>query len=233
MKIPSAPFERLDSSVVEAVEHPGECGIDGARAWSGEKIMTGTHEQDGALPVGTTRNCAEIVTPETTVSRGFLDLSKRGRGAAWAAFAVGILYTAISVYWALGGRWLLADVGSNLVAAPTREAGLLIAMVWAAVFIKFAGAIVPIMAVPTQLAPSVRRIVRGLAWAEAAILTLYGLVWTSVGLLVQIHFVRTPANADHVALAWHAFVWDPWFLVWGILVLIAMNLTKSSHLAPS
>jgi hypothetical protein len=87
--------------------------------------------------------------------------------------------------------------------------------------------------VRTQLAPSVRRIVRGLAWAEAAILTLYGLVWTSVGLLVQIHFVRTPANADHVALAWHAFVWDPWFLVWGILVLIAMNLTKSSHLAPS
>ena len=34
--------------------------------------------------------------------------------------------------------------------------------------------------------------------------------------------IGTPANADHRALAWHAYLWDPWFLVWGLLVTAAL-----------
>jgi len=29
-------------------------------------------------------------------------------------------------------------------------------------------------------------------------------------------------GADHRALAWHAYLWDPWFLVWGVLVTAAL-----------
>jgi len=53
-------------------------------------------------------------------------------------------------------------------------------------------------------------------------LTSYGLVLTVTGLLVQAGVVTAAANADHRALKWHAYLWDPWFLVWGILVLIAL-----------
>ena len=57
---------------------------------------------------------------------------------------------------------------------------------------------------------------------EAAILTVYGLNLTAVGLLVQAGLIGTPANADHHALAWHAYLWDPWLLVWGVLVTAAL-----------
>lgn len=53
-------------------------------------------------------------------------------------------------------------------------------------------------------------------------LTVYGLVLTAGGLLVQANVVAASRHADHRALAWHAFLWDPWFLTWGVLVTIAM-----------
>lgn len=67
-----------------------------------------------------------------------------------------------------------------------------------------------------------RRLIRPLGWVEGCLLTAYGLVLTAVGLLVQAHVVRTTPSADHRALAWHAYLWDPWFLVWGLFVLAAL-----------
>jgi len=67
-----------------------------------------------------------------------------------------------------------------------------------------------------------------LAWLEAGILTLYGLVLTTAGLLVQADLLHASADADHRALAWHAYLWDPWFLIWGLLVAVA--LLRSRHL---
>jgi hypothetical protein len=68
--------------------------------------------------------------------------------------------------------------------------------------------------------------VRALAWLEAAILTIYGLVLTIAGLLVQSGVITAPASADHRALAWHAYLWDPWFLLWGVLVTAALTRSR-------
>jgi beta-phosphoglucomutase family hydrolase len=56
-------------------------------------------------------------------------------------------------------------------------------------------------------------------WIEAGILTLYGFVLITIGLLVQAHVIHAFATADHRALAWHAYLWDPWFLIWGLLAI--------------
>jgi hypothetical protein len=61
-----------------------------------------------------------------------------------------------------------------------------------------------------------------LAWTGALILTLYGLVLTAAGLLVQSGLIRPGAGADHRALAWHAYLWDPWFLPWGLFATAAL-----------
>ena len=57
---------------------------------------------------------------------------------------------------------------------------------------------------------------------EAAILTGYGLVPTASGLLVQAGVIKAAAHADRLALKWHACLWDPWFLIWGIFVFLAL-----------
>ena len=58
-------------------------------------------------------------------------------------------------------------------------------------------------------------------------MTVYGLVLTAGGLLIQADVIQ-PSAPDHRALAWHAYLWDPWFLVWGLLVVVA--LVRSRHL---
>jgi Protein of unknown function (DUF3995)/NYN domain len=136
--------------------------------------------------------------------------------AALAALGTGLAYAAISVYWGLGGTWLLDTVDGTLA----RSSGAL-AAVWAAAVVKAVAAALPVCAV-ADLLPSRRRLVRLLSWTEAVVLTGYGLVLSVAGWLVQAGVIRPGANADHRALAWHAYLWDPWFLVWGLLAAIAL-----------
>jgi Protein of unknown function (DUF3995) len=158
-----------------------------------------------------------------------LQAEKQGLTAGWAACAVGLAYVAISVYWGVGGTWLLATVGGSL-AKGNPSVGIQLA-VWAAVVLKAIAAVLPLLAVgalsPAFAArPPRTRWLRRLTWIEAAILSAYGLVLTVTGLLVQSGVIVPPASADHRALRWHAYLWDPWFLIWGLLVTIALVQTR-------
>jgi hypothetical protein len=146
-----------------------------------------------------------------------------GLRAAQAAFAVGLLYAAISVYWGAGGTWLLDTVGSGLGKGHGGTA-LVAFAVWLAVGLKVIAAVLPLLAVTADTSTGSRRprLIRALTWIEALILTGYGLVLTAVGLLVQARVIAASATADHRALEWHAYLWDPWFLVWGLLVTAAL-----------
>jgi len=144
---------------------------------------------------------------------------------AQAACGVCLAYAAVSVYWALGGTWLLDTVGGTLEQqGRTGNPGIILAVCAAAV-LKVIGAIVPLAAAgvtPGQATIAGRPQVRVLAWLEAAILTIYGLVLTAAGVLVQSGAIAAAASADRRALAWHAYLWDPWFLLWGALVTAAL-----------
>jgi hypothetical protein len=163
----------------------------------------------------------------------------RGWRLAQAACVAGLAYAAISVYWALGGTWLLDTVAGTLgQQGRAGNLGIILA-VWAAAALKIIGAIVPLAAAgvtPGQATAARRRQMRGLAWLEAAILTVYGLALTGAGLLVQSGAIARAASADHRALAWHAYLWDPWFLLWGVLVtaaLVRSRQPRAARIAPS
>lgn len=143
-----------------------------------------------------------------------------GVTAAWTAFIVGTLYAAVSVYWGLGGTWLLDTVGGSL-AQHRHSAGVMIA-VWVAAALKLIAAVLPLQALRHRGGPRRVRSLWVLSWVAAAILIAYGFVLTVVGLLVQTGVVRASSTADHRALAWHAYLWDPWFLVWGVLIAVAL-----------
>jgi Protein of unknown function (DUF3995) len=109
-----------------------------------------------------------------------------GLGAARAAFAVGLLYAAVSVYWGLGGGWLLDTVGASMTQAGRSASALVVLAVWCAVGLKVIAAVLPLLAVGAAAARSRRpRPIRALTWVEAVILTGYGLILTAAGLLVQ------------------------------------------------
>ena len=151
--------------------------------------------------------------------------SRRGMPPALAGLVVGLAYAAISVYWAVGGRWLLNTVGIWL--SQPGQAGHLAALlaVWGAAAVKAVAAVLPLLAIgvwPRTTNGALRRLARVLTWIEAAILVGYGLVPTASGLLLQAGVIKAAAPADHLALKWHAYLWDPWFLIWGIFVFLAL-----------
>jgi hypothetical protein len=158
-----------------------------------------------------------------------LATTRRGRPAALAALGVGLAYAAISMYWALGGTWLLDTVGISLSRPGQAGHAIALAAALGAAVLKAVAAVLPVLAVlRIRVRPGggqdrgLNRLIRVLAWIEAAILLGYGLVYTAAGLLVQAGLVHAPAHADHLASRWHAYLWDPWFGVWGILVFTAL-----------
>lgn len=150
--------------------------------------------------------------------------------AAYAACALGVLHAAISAYWGLGGKALLATVGGVFQQEGKKGSLDLVAAVWIVVLLKLlAAALAPLAVNPRPpLALRRRREVRLAAWAAAVILTVYGGLLSVVGWLVQVGVVSAGAHADHRALRWHAFLWDPWFLVWGLLLAFALARTRRS-----
>src|SRR5260370_7421261 len=86
--------------------------------------------------------------------------------------------------------------------------------VWAAAVLKVIGAILPLAAVgmiPGQTPIARRRLVRALAWLEAAILTIYALVLTIPGLPVQSGLIPPPATPHPPPLPSHPSLCGPSF----------------------
>ena len=99
----------------------------------------------------------------------------------------------------------------------------------AAVVLKGVGALLPFYLRRPAPPSKWHGRLRLLAWAESAVLTLYGFVFTSAGLLVQAGLIHLGRATDWRALVWHTYLWDPWFLVWGLLVVLALALTPAKR----
>lgn len=147
-----------------------------------------------------------------------------------AAFLVGVMYAAVSAYWGLGGTGLLDTIGGTLEREGRAGNTGLLALLWVTVVLKLVAAILGLVAVlgHRRVRPWLCRAARRATWTAALILVIYGGVLTVVGLLVQLDLVHASANADHKALRWHAYLWDPWFLVWGVLLTVALTRSATS-----
>jgi len=149
---------------------------------------------------------------------------RTGRAGAWGALLLGTLYAAVSVYWALGGTRLLETVGGTLEAQGRAGNPLLLAVVWLAVGLKLCAATIGLVARRSPWRHG-WGLVRVVGWSAGGILALYGFVFTAVELVV-LRGVSATAAADRQALRWHAYLWDPWYLVWGVCVLLALAASR-------
>lgn len=135
----------------------------------------------------------------------------------------------MSTYWGLGGARLADTVGGTLEQQGSAGNGLVVFVLWAAVVLKLVAAALPLLVLGQRIRPAWMPTAWVLvAWIEAGILTVYGLVLTTAGLLVQADVIHASVTADHRALAWHAYLCDPWFLIWGLLVTVALRRGRRS-----
>ena len=149
-------------------------------------------------------------------------MTGRGRLLAWSAHGAAVLAglsAAVSAYWLAGGTALLSTVG-GVVEEQGRQGG---AGVAAGLALVVAGKLaVAVLAVALAHPPAGRRLQRLVGRAAllaGGALTLYGGALVVVGALALSGVLGEPA--EPTALRWHVLLWDPWFLLWGVLLLVS------------
>ena len=146
--------------------------------------------------------------------------------AAVIAASLGAASAALSVYWALGGTALLDTVGGEIERwGRERSAGVVVTL-WLITVAKLVAAVAPVVLVGVGAGrlPAWTRAqpMRALGWIVAIGLTAYGSVLTVAGLLIEAGVIDAADDTDEHAIAWHAYVWDPWFVLWGGAFTVAM-----------
>ena len=142
------------------------------------------------------------------------------RGAAYGAAAAAFGYAAVSLYWAAGGTAGLSTVGGIAQTMARTGGGAAAAGIAAIVLLKTAGGLLALAMVMPWGQRLPRRALSIAGLAGSALLIVYGAVEVVGEALAETGAV-TPSAPDWTALRWHLALWDPWFLVWGLLLAAA------------
>lgn len=138
--------------------------------------------------------------------------------AIWA-----LLFASTNLYWGLGGTFGVETLGQGIAEmANARDAELLL-INWISVGGKFALGLLAL----ALLRPWSKRISSALhicTWIAGALLTFYGagnLIQHVLMLTGSIPVARLLGSPD--AVRWHMFLWDPLWLIGGVLFLLLAN----------
>ncbi|WP_368665738.1 DUF3995 domain-containing protein [Pseudarthrobacter sp. AG30] len=148
------------------------------------------------------------------------------RSLAWLACIAGIVHAGFSLYWALGGRWLVATVGQWAVQLSVEapiEAGLVLGLVGIG---KLLAATIPVVVAYDRM--PWRRFWRAVSWAGGLLLVSYGGVNTVVSSAVLGGLIHPSGGYDLNAMIGHAWLWDPLFLLWGTALVISLWTSRRS-----
>ena len=143
--------------------------------------------------------------------------ARPGRRALVLAGLLGTVHAGFSLYWGLGGTWLVATLGERMVDT---FAGL----EWVLVpvgLVKLLGAWVPVLAADRGW--PVRAVTRAACWAGAAVLVAWGGLNTVVGNLVLGGAIVPDTGYDRTGMIGHAYLWDPLFLLWGLALAVGLR----------
>jgi hypothetical protein len=147
---------------------------------------------------------------------------------ALVAAALAVASALVSLYWGLGGTRLIDTVGGSIERLARRGGAGPTLLALGAAAAKLVAAFVVLLLRLRPRSPGERRAVLNLNRLVGWVLTLYGLAQVIVGSLVLTGGIHASATTDEHALRWHVFLWDMWFLVWGLAVLRALKRYKKA-----
>ena len=142
--------------------------------------------------------------------------------AAYAAAVVAFGYALVSLYWAAGGRALLSTVGGYVEHLTDQGGAAPVIVALAVVLAKVAGGMLALALVRPWGQAVPRRWLLGGSAAVSLLLVAYRGINVLAGSLVLSGAIHPAGIVDRTALRWHVGLWDLWFLVWGILLALAV-----------
>ncbi len=149
-------------------------------------------------------------------------MTDRGRLLTWSAHgaaALAGLSAAVSANWLTGGTWLLSTVGGAVEQQGRQGGGLVTAGPALVVVLEAAVGVLALALVRPPTGRRLQRLIGTTALLAGGVLMLYGGTLVAVGALALTGVLGEPA--DPSALRWHVLLWDPWFLLRGVLLVVA------------
>jgi hypothetical protein len=104
--------------------------------------------------------------------------------------------------------------------ARQRDTGLVVAT-WVAFLLKALGGVLSLALVQSWGRRLPRRPLLLTSWAGAVLLTVYGALQTATVALITAGVVDDTQGLSSGARRWRLLLWEPWFLLWGLLLGLA------------
>lgn len=139
------------------------------------------------------------------------------RTHAWAAACWGLLFGLLSFYWALGGQWLLRTLSPRILALAQDPSFLFVVALTGA--LKVAAGVVALSLLQPWGERFPRRLRLGTTLLIGFLLTLYALVNLGAAALVALGVFGDVRRLQPPAARWHIFLWEPLFLLGGLLFI--------------
>jgi Protein of unknown function (DUF3995) len=140
---------------------------------------------------------------------------------AYAAAAWALVFAAMSFYWAAGGTVGLETLGVELEREARARDPDTIALVWATGGLKVVGGVLALALAGHWRTLLPQRLVEWAGWAVGILLTIYALANFVQHALMETGAIDTPASLGSTAVGWHLALWDPFWLLGGILFTAA------------
>lgn len=123
----------------------------------------------------------------------------------------------MSFYWAAGGTvgfGTLSPIIKSLARTP-----LFVAVVWATGVLKLLLGLLALALVQSWGRAFPRWLLRAAVWVAGIFMALYGGANLLVRGLMALGVIATPASMHSAAAEWHLLLWDPWWLLGGVLFI--------------
>jgi len=148
----------------------------------------------------------------------------------YAACGWAFVFAALSCYWALGGTVGTETVSPAIVQLARAHDPWVEAALWLSAFIKVISGVVVLALIQPWGRMIPRWLLLMLAWGAGTLLFVHGGLYFVVGVLALSGAicVGTPLL---LLLRWYTFLWGPWWLLGGMLFLLAawIGLRSSPH----
>ncbi len=140
----------------------------------------------------------------------------------WASYIAAVwafLFAAMSFYWAAGGTAGVATLSPDIVAMGSNP--WFIAVVWGTAVMKVAAGVFVLALVQRWGKHFPRWILLTTNWSMGGFMVLYAGANFAVRGLMALGILDTPASMYSAAAWWHLILWDPWWLLGGVLFCAA------------
>lgn len=161
---------------------------------------------------------------------------RRAPEGSWASYAAAIVafaFAGVSFYWAAGGMAGVTTLGGSIERMATARAPGFVTVVWVTAVLKLAGGVLALALARPWTRELPRRWLLRAAWGAAILLTLYGAVQTASVALLRVGVFKPDPPVDSTVLWWRLLLWEPWFLLWGILLGLAARNAGRNPAPPS